>query len=164
MVRQTFAPNAASVVYAQVMNRWIALLLLALTSCDTLPQDESARFRVYERRINRLDFPVTRDRLYKTLRPASPARPADNSGSGLLTAGEFYRLDDVFIVEMSVVYKAVTGIDDYLNPAVSIGGQVRSILDATQSLDNFVNRGTPDHPADIIRKARIVRRPAGRYY
>lgn len=150
-------------VYARAMNRWIALLLLTLTACDMLPRDENARRQVYERRLSRLDFPVSRDRLYKTLRPASQARPTGQPGSGLLTGSEFYRLDDVFVVEMSVVYKAVAGIDDYLDPAPTIGGQVRSLLDATQSLDNFMNRGTPEHPADIVRKVRIVRRPAHYY-
>lgn len=141
------------------MNHWLPVLLLLLTGCAILPRDESARRQVYERRLARLDFPVTRDRLYHTLRPASPAHPTGNPGSGLLTGSEFYRLDDVFAVEMSVVYKAVAGIDDYLNPSATVGGQVRSILDATQSLDNFMSRGTPEHPADIIRKARVVMRP-----
>lgn len=146
------------------MNRWNALLLLfTLTACDTLPRDESSRRRVYEQRLNRIEFPVTRARLYKTLRPESPAQPNGSSGSGLLTGSEFYRLDEVFAVELSVVYKAVAGIDDYLNPAPTIGGQVRAILDASQSLDNFMTRGTPEHPADIIRKARIVKRPLYRH-
>lgn len=146
------------------MNRWNALLLLfTLTACDTLPRDESSRRQVYEHRLSRLEFPVTRARLYKTLRPESPAQPTGNSGSGLLTGSEFYRLDEVFAVELSVVYKAVAGIDDYINPAPTIGGQVRAILDASQSLDNFMTRGTPEHPADIIRKARIVKRPLYRY-
>lgn len=140
------------------MNRWLLLLLLVLTGCTVLPRDEYARRQVYEQRLRRLEFPVTRDRLYRTLPPASPAQPTGNPGSGLLTGSEFYRLDDLFAVEMSVVYQAVTGIDDYLNPAPTVGGQVRSILDATRSLDNFMSRGTPEHPADIIRKARLVRR------
>lgn len=146
------------------MTRLIALLLLStLTACDTLPRDETGRRRVYEQRLSRLEFPVTRARLYKTLRPESPAQPTGNPGSGLLTGSEFYRLDDVFVVELSVVYKAVAGIDDYINPAPTIGGQVRAILDASKSLDNFMTRGTPEHPADIIRKARIVKRPVYRY-
>lgn len=141
------------------MNRWLFLFLIVLTGCSTLPRDETARRRVYEQRLSRLEFPVTRSRLYKTLRPASPAQPTGNSVSGLLTGSEFYRLDDIFVVELSVVYKAVAGIEDYLYPAPTVGGQVRSILDATQSLDNFMSRGTPEHPADIIRKARVLRRP-----
>ncbi|MCB1277534.1 hypothetical protein [Prosthecobacter sp.] len=149
------------------MNLRHALLLLVLVftagGCSTLPQDEHGRRQVYERRLRSLELPVTRARLYKTLRPASPSRPTGDVGSGLLTGSEFYRLDDIFVVEMSVVYKAVAGMDDYLNPAPTIGGQVRSILDATQSIDNFMNRGTPEHPADIIRKARIVKRPVVRY-
>ena len=111
-----------------------------------------------------LEFPVSRARLYKTLRPASPASPTGQTGSGLLTGSEFYRLDDIFVVEMSVVYKAVTGIDDYLNPAPTIRGQVRSILDASRSIENFMDRGTPEHPADIIQKARILKRPVMREY
>jgi len=139
------------------------LLLLCLTAgCTMLPQDEFGRRQVYERRLHSLEFPVSRARLYKTLRPASPARPTGNSGSGLLTGSEFYRLDDIFVVELSVVYKAVAGAADYFNPAPTIGGQVRAILDASQSIDNFMDRGTPEHPADIIQRARIVRRPAYR--
>ena len=149
------------------MNRRHALLLLLLiltaAGCDTLPRDEYGRRQVYERRLRTLEFPVSRARLYKTLRPASPASPTGNVGSGLLTGSEFYRLDDVFVVEMSVVYKAVAGIDDYLNPAPTVGGQVSSILDASRSLENFMDRGTPEHPADIIRKAHIVKRPVMQY-
>lgn len=145
------------------MNRWLLVLLLVLTGCDTLPRDEHARRQVYEQRLSRLEFPVTRDRLYRTLRPASSAQPAGSPGSSLLTGSEFYRLDDLFVVEMSVVYKAVVGAEDYLYPAPTLRGQIRSILDATQSMDNFVNRGTPEHPADIIRRARVVRRPSYRY-
>ncbi|MDB6007573.1 MAG: hypothetical protein JWR15_4560 [Prosthecobacter sp.] len=141
------------------------LLLIALitASCDTVPRDEYGRRQYYERRLHSLEFPVSRVRLYKTLRPRSPATPTGNAGSGLLTGIEFYRLDDLFVVELSVVYKAVTGIGDYLNPAPTVGGQVRSILDASRSLENFMDRGTPEHPADIIQRARIVKRPYMRY-
>ncbi len=146
------------------MTRLIAsILLLTTAGCTILPRDESSRRQVYEQRLSRLEFPVTRARLYKTLRPESPAQPTGAPGSGLLTGSEFYRLDGAFVVEMSVVYKAVAGIDDYINPAPTIGGQVRAILDASKSLDNFMTRGTPEHPADIIRKARIVKRPVYRY-
>jgi hypothetical protein len=140
----------------------LLLLLLVLTTagCNTLPRDEYGRRQYYERRLHSLEFPVSRARLYKTLHPDSPAAPTGNPGSGLLTGSEFYRLDDIFVVEMSVVYKAVAGIGDYLNPAPTVGGQVRSILDASRSLENFMDRGTPEHPADIIQRARIVRRPA----
>ncbi len=139
------------------------LLLLLLTSgCNTLPRDEYSRRQIYERRLNRLDFPVTRARLYKTLRPESPARPTGNPGSGLLTGSEFYRLDDTYTVELSVIYKAVTGAADYFQPAPSIVSQVRSILDASRSIENFMDRGTPEHPADIVQAAAIVRRPAHR--
>lgn len=143
------------------MHRFIAFLLLILTtaSCSMLPQDEFSRRQVYEHRLSRLEFPVTRARLYKTLRPAAPARPTGDVGAGLLSSGEVYRLDDFFVVEMSVIYQAVANTGDYLNPTASIGGQVRAILDATQSIDNFMTRGTPEHPADIVQKARIVRRP-----
>jgi hypothetical protein len=143
----------------------LLLLLLILTSagCSTLPRDEYSRRQVYERRLRSLEFPVSRARLYKTLRPTSPASPTGQPGSGLLTGSEFYRLDDIFVVEMSVVYKAVAGIDDYLNPAPTVGSQVRSILDASRSIENFMDRGTPEHPADIIRKARILKRPFMRY-
>lgn len=143
------------------MNRWLLLLpllLLALTGCSVLPRDEFARGRVYEQRLRRLEFPVTRAKLYRVLPPTSPAQPTGAPGSGLLTGSEFYRLDDAFKVQMSVVYKAVAGLGDYLNPAPTVGGEVRRILDATQSLDNFMNRGTPEHPADIVRRARLVRR------
>ncbi len=141
----------------------LLLLILTTAGCSTLPRDEYGRRQVYERRLRSLEFPVTRKRLYKTLRPASPASPTGHTGSGLLTGSEFYRLDDIFVVEMSVVYKALTGIDDYLNPAPTIRGQVRSILDASRSIENFMDRGTPEHPADIIQKARIVKSPAMRY-
>ncbi|HRH95079.1 MAG TPA: hypothetical protein PLB55_04050 [Prosthecobacter sp.] len=143
--------------------RFVLPVLCLLSSCSTLPRDESARRRVYERRLHSLEFPVTRARLYKTLRPESSARPTGSPGSGLLTGSELYRLDDIFVVELSVVYKAVAGADDYFHPAPTIGGQVRAILDASQSLDNFMTRGTPEHPADIIRKARIVKQPVRRY-
>lgn len=138
-------------------------LLLASAGCGTLPRDEHGRRQYYERRLHSLEFPVSRTRLYKTLRPASPAAPTGQIGSGLLTGSEFYRLDDLFVVEMSVVYKAVAGIDDYLSPAPTIGSQVRSILDASRSIENFMDRGTPEHPSDIIQRARILKRPAQRY-
>lgn len=143
----------------------LLLLLLVITAagCSTLPRDEYSRRQYYERRLHSLEFPVSRARLYKTLRPRSPATPTGRAGAGLLTGSEFYRLDDTFTVEMSVVYKAVSGIEDYLNPAPTIGGQVRSILDASRSLENFMDRGTPEHPADIIQRARIVKHPAMRY-
>jgi hypothetical protein len=147
------------------MNRLIAICLLLLTTlgCSMLPRDEFSRRQVYQHRLSRLDFPVTRARLYKTLRPAAPARPTGDVGVGLLSSSEVYRLDDIFIVEMSVIYKAVANTGDYLNPSSSIGGQVRAILDATQSIDNFMTRGTPEHPADIVQRARIVKRPVRRY-
>ena len=147
------------------MNRLTALCLLLLTTlgCSVLPRDEFSRRQVYEHRLSRLEFPVTRARLYKTLRPAAPARPTGDVGAGLFSSSEVYRLDDVFVVELSVVYKAVANTSDYLNPSGSIGGQVRAILDATQSIDNFMTRGTPEHPADIVQKARIVQRPVHRY-
>lgn len=147
------------------MHRFIAffLLLLSTAGCSMLPRDEFSRRQVYEHRLSRLEFPVTRARLYKRLRPAAPARPTGDVGIGLFSSSEVYRLDDIFIVEMSVIYKAVAGTGDYLNPSGSIGGQVRAILDATQSIDNFMTRGTPEHPADIVQKARIVRRPVRRY-
>lgn len=141
----------------------LLLLILTTAGCSTLPRDEHSRRQVYERRLRSLEFPVSRARLYKTLHPASPASPTGQTGSGLLTGSEFYRLDDIFVVEMSVVYKAVTGIDDYLNPAPTVGSQVRSILDASRSIENFMDRGTPEHPADIIQKARILKRPVMRY-
>ncbi|MCX6837558.1 MAG: hypothetical protein NTX35_07070 [Verrucomicrobia bacterium] len=147
------------------MNRLTALCLLLLTTlgCSVLPRDEFSRRQVYEHRLSRLEFPVTRARLYKTLRPAAPARPTGDVGAGLFSSSEVYRLDDVFVVELSVVYKAVANTSDYLNPSGSIGGQVRAILDATQSIDNFMTRGTPENPADIVQKARIVQRPVHRY-
>lgn len=141
----------------------VFLVLVTVTGCVSLPQDENARRHVYERRLSRLEFPVTRERLYKTLHPASPAQPTGGAGSGLLTGSEFYRLDDIFVVEMSVVYKAVAGAGDYFAPSPTVSGRIRSILDATESLENFMNRGTPEHPADIIRAARILRRPLNRY-
>lgn len=141
----------------------LLLIIFTVGGCNTPPRDEFGRRQYYERRLRRLEFPVSRVRLYKTLRPASPASPTGQVGSGLLTGSEYYRLDDIFVVEMSVVYKAVAGIGDYLNPAPSIGGQVRSILDASRSLENFMDRGTPEHPADIIQGARIVKRPEMRY-
>jgi hypothetical protein len=146
------------------MRHFIAFLLLLLTTagCSMLPRDEFSRRQVYEHRLSRLEFPVTRARLYKMLRPAAPARPTGDVGAGLISSSEVYRLDDVFIVEMSVIYKAVANTGDYLNPSASIGGQARAILDATQSIDNFMTRGTPEHPADIVQKARVVRRPLHR--
>jgi hypothetical protein len=141
----------------------LCLLLLTTLGCTVLPRDEFSRRQVYEHRLSRLEFPVTRARLYKTLRPAAPARPSGDVGAGLFSSSEVYRLDDVFVVEMSVVYKAVANTSDYLNPSGSIGGQVRAILDATQSIDNFMTRGTPEHPADIVQKARIVQRTVHRY-
>ena len=141
----------------------LCLLLLTTLGCTVLPRDEFSRRQVYEHRLSHLEFPVTRARLYKALRPAAPARPTGDVGAGLFSSSEVYRLDDVFVVEMSVVYKAVANTSDYLNPSGSIGGQVRAILDATQSIDNFMTRGTPEHPADIVQKARIVQPPVHRY-
>lgn len=141
----------------------LLLLIITTAGCSALPRDEHGRRQYYERRLHSLEFPVSRARLYQTLRPASPASPTGQPGSGLLTGSEYYRLDDAFVVEMSVVYKAVAGIEDYLNPAPTVGGQVRSILDASRSIENFMDRGTPEHPADIVRKARIVKRPVMRY-
>jgi hypothetical protein len=141
----------------------LCLLLLTTLGCTVLPRDEFSRRQVYEHRLSRLEFPVTRARLYIALRPAASARPTGDVGAGLFSSSEVYRLDDVFVVEMSVVYKAVANTSDYLNPSGSIGGQVRAILDATQSIDNFMTRGTPEHPADIVQKARIVQRPVHRY-
>lgn len=148
------------------MNRltFFLLLLVSTTGCTFLPSDPQSRRQVYEQRLRQLQLPVTRARLYKTLRPASPTQPVGDPGVNLLSSSEFYRLDDDFVVEMSVVYKAVVGAEDYLYPAPTLRGQIRSILDATQSIDNLVNRGTPEHPADIVRKARIVMRPVRRYY
>jgi hypothetical protein len=137
----------------------LLLLIFTTAGCNTPPRDEYARRQYYERRLHSLEFPVSRVRLYKTLRPASPSSPTGQVGSGLLTGSEYYRLDDTFVVEMSVVYQAVTGIGDYLNPAATIGRQVRSILDASRSIENLMDRGTPEHPADIIQRARIVKRP-----
>lgn len=136
------------------------LLLVTFSGCGTLPQDEAARLRIYERRLAGLEFPVTRARLYRTLRPASPAQPADVPGTGLLGGGESYRLDDIFVVEMAVVYQAVAGIEDSLAPESSFRSRMHGILDTAQSIDNFMSRGTPEHPADMIRRARIVRRPS----
>ena len=152
-----------------------------------LPVDASTRFQPTPDHVAAAWTPRTRG-----LMVASPANPtgtlltpdeivalhdAVSRRGGVLVVDEIYqglcygvdastaltRLDDVFVVEMSVVYKAVAGIDDYLNPAPTVGGQVRSILDASRSIENFMDRGTPEHPADIIQKARILKRPVLRY-
>ncbi|WP_395735728.1 hypothetical protein [Prosthecobacter sp.] len=142
-----------------IRHAFLLFFVIFAGGCSSLPRDEQGRRQYYERRLHSLEFPVTRARLYKTLRPDSPAQPTGRIGSGLLTGSEFYRLDDLFVVEMSVVYKAVAGIGDYLNPAPTVGGQVRAILDASQSLENLMDRGTPEYPSDIIQRARVLKRP-----
>jgi hypothetical protein len=143
------------------LRRSLLLLLLAFIAagCSTPPHDEQGRRTYYERRLHSLELPVTRARLYHTLPPASPARPTGRPSQGVLSGNEYYRLDDLFVVEIAVIYKAVAGMDDYLNPSPTLGGQVRSILDASRSIENFMDRGTPEHPSDIIRRAQIMKRP-----
>jgi hypothetical protein len=138
----------------------VLVLLLSGTSCSMLPADEMGRRLVYERRLSRLDFPVTRQRLYKTLPPVSAPERVGNSAGSLLGSTEVYRLDEWFVVEMSVVYHVLAG---GLYPSSgSVGSQVRAILDTTQSIQNLINTGTPEHRADIIQRARVVRAPVGR--
>jgi hypothetical protein len=136
---------------------FLALLLLLGTGCSVLPADERGRRLVYERRLRALEFPVTRQRLYKSLPPKSAPERVGAAAGSLLGATEVYRLDEWFVVEVSVVYHALAG---GLYPLTgSVGSQVRSILDTSQSIQNLINTGTPEHRADIIQRARLLRRP-----
>ncbi|MGV3659888.1 MAG: hypothetical protein ACO1TE_06880 [Prosthecobacter sp.] len=142
---------------------FLGLLLLAVTGCSTLPRDVEGRRQVYEQRLSRLELPTTRQRLYKSLRPAAPPRRMDSFTGSFMTGSESYRLDADFVVELSVIYKAAVGAADFLNPARGLGSQVRAILDTTQSIGNMYSSGSANHPADIVEKARIVRRPLREY-
>ena len=145
-----------------MIHRHLALLALLLlgTGCSMLPADEMGRGRVYERRLSGLEFPVTRERLYRSLPPRSHPERVGTAAGSLMGSTEVYRLDDWYVVEMSVVYQIMTG--GLLPNSGSVGSQVRAILDTTQSIQNLMNQGTPEHRADIIQKARLLRRPLGR--
>lgn len=137
----------------------LGLLLLGLAGCSTLPRDVEGRRVLYEQRLGRLEFPVTRERLYKSLHPAAPPQRRDHFTGNFMKGEEAYRLDADFVVELSVIYKAAAGAADFLNPARGLGSQVRAILDTTQSIQNMYSSGSANHPADIVERARIVRRP-----
>lgn len=139
------------------MHLILLALLLVGTGCSILPVDEMGRRRVYEQRLSGLEFPVTRERLYKTLPPKSDPERVGSAAGGLLASTEVYRLDAWSVMEMTVVYHAVT--DGFYPSSGSVGSQVRAILDTTQSLQNLINTGTPEHRADIIQRAQVLRRP-----
>ena len=135
------------------------LALLLGTGCSMLPSDEMGRGQAYQRRLSQLEFPVNRQRLYQSLPPRSrPERVGSTAGS-LLGSKEVYRLDDWYVLEMSVVYQVMTG--ELLQHSGSVGSKVQAILDTTQSLQNLVNQGTPEHRADIIQGTRLLKRPVG---
>lgn len=141
----------------------LLLLVVTVTGCSSLPDDPASRREVYERRLARVEFPTTRQKLYKVLHPAAPARQIDRSPLNFMSAHEVYRLDANHVVELSVIYKAAAGASDFLNPTRGLGSRVRAILDTTSSIDNLVTSGSPNHPRDIIQSARVLRRPLGRY-
>lgn len=148
------------------MNRFLPILLLfltALTGCSTLPGDPAARQRVYEQRLARLDFPTTRKKVYRAVEPAGAPLRVDRDSINFMRGREAYRVDADFVVELSVIYKAAINAPDLLNPSRSIYSQLRMIMDTTQSIDNIAVSGSANHPADIVERARIVRRPMGRY-
>lgn len=138
-------------------------LLLTVPACSTLPRDAAGRRQVYEQRLARVEFPTTRERLNKVLRPAAPPRPLGRFHGNLISGRESYRVDADFVVELSVIYKAAVGASDFLNPARGLGSQVRAILDTTRSIDNLYSSGSPNHPGDIIQNAEIVYRPLREY-
>ncbi|HEY1050298.1 MAG TPA: hypothetical protein VGE39_11105 [Prosthecobacter sp.] len=141
----------------------LGLFLLAVSGCSTLPRDVEGRRLVYEQRLSRLEFPTTRQRLYKSLHPAAPPHRRDSFTGSFMTGDESYRLDADFVVELSVIYKAAVGAADFLNPTRGLGSQVRAILDTTQSIENMYSSGSANHPGDIVQKARVVRRPLREY-
>lgn len=141
----------------------LLLLLGAVTGCSTLPRDVAGRHAVYERRLARLEFPTTRQRLYKSLNPAAPPERIDNLPGNFMKGEESYRLDADFVVELTVIYKAAVGAADFLNPARGLGSQVRAFLDTTQSIENIYSSGSANHPGDIVERARVVRRPMRGY-
>lgn len=142
---------------------FLLLLVSIVTGCSSMPRDVEGRRQVYEQRLGRLEFPVTRQRLYKSLHPAAPPHRRDSFTGNFMTGDEVYRLDADFVVELSVIYKAAAGAADFLNPARGLGSQVRAILDTTQSIENMYSTGSANHPADIVQRARIVRRPLRAY-
>ncbi len=151
-------------VESSVMKHLASLLLLlflagAITGCSSLPRDAAGRRAVYEQRLARLDFPTTRQRLYRSLNPAAPPQRIDRLAGNFMKGEEAYRLDADFVVELTVIYKPAVGAADFLNPARGLGSQVRAFLDTTQSIENMYSTGSANHPADIVERARIVRRP-----
>ena len=137
---------------------FLALLLLG-SGCSALPSDQRGRGQVYERRLSQLEFPVSRQRLYQSLPPKSRLERVESAAGSLLASTEVYRLDDWYVLEISVLYQMMTG--GLLSKPGSVGSQVRAILDTTQSLENLMNQGTPEHSADIIQRARLLQRPMG---
>jgi len=137
---------------------FLALLLLG-SACSTLPSDQRGRGQVYERRLSQLEFPVSRQRLYQSLPPRSRPERVGSAAGSLLASTEVYRLDDWYVLEISVLYQIMTG--GLLSNSGSVGSQVRAILDTTQSLENLMSQGTPEHRADIIERARLLQRPMG---
>lgn len=155
------------VIQSSAMKHLTSLFLLLLvgvvTGCSSLPRDAAGRHAVYEQRLARLEFPTTRQRLYKALRPAAPPHRTDRFAGNFMRGDESYRLDADFVVELSVIYRAAVGAADFLNPARGLGSQVRAILDTTQSIENMYSSGSANHPGDIVERARIVRRPVREY-
>lgn len=136
-----------------------AAWLLALPACSSLPRDAAARREAYEQRLARLDFPTTRQRLNKVLRPAAPPRPLGRFHGNLISGRESFRLDADFVMELSVIYKGAVGASDLFDPSRGFGSQVRAILDTTRSIENLQAYGSPNDPGDIVRSAKIVHRP-----
>lgn len=136
-------------------------LLLSAPGCSSLPRDVAGRREVYQQRLDRLQFPLTRQHLYRALHPASPPRPLEKFS--LLSARESYRVDADFVVEMTVLYEAVVGPTSLLNPADSLGRQIRSLVNTSRSIGVMLNTGTPNHPDDIVQSARLVLQPVRDY-
>lgn len=139
------------------------VLMLNVSGCRSLPREAGARRQVYEQRLRGLSFPTTRERLYRVLRPAGPPVRSDALPGNVLSGQETYRLDADFVVELTVIYKAVVRANDFLNPSRSLFGQMRALMDTTTSIDNMVNLGTPNYPGDIVDKARIRYQPSRAY-
>lgn len=99
----------------------LALLLLG-TGCSLLPSDEMTQGQAYQRRLSQLEFPVSRQRLYQSLPPRSRPERIGSAAGSLLASTEVYRLDDWYVLEISVLYQIMT--DGLLSNSGNVDSQV----------------------------------------